>query len=285
MPWGSNFIAVSGGAGGSLDVTFSVNQTDLNLFTFLGSPPLASVVNMILDGADIRTFDIGSWPNSSVINITVINSGRILGRGGVGGAGGGSVPYGHDENEGQNGGAGTAGGHALSAPVGTFIINLNLDAGYCWGGGGGGGGGGGSSGSNGGGNYGGGGGGGGGMGWDDAAGGLGGYATRRPGNNGSQATQAGGPGTGGFSGRHIAAGHSVPDGDGSIGGDWGLVGTAGIDCWQFNVAFPLLDQTGGAAGGPGSAIQAATTVINFVGALNEATLIGTGRIVGASNHL
>jgi hypothetical protein len=275
MPWGSNIIAMLGSA--QLSVTFTTDQTDLDLYAYFGSPAGAGVAIVTFSACDAQSLNIGAWPNGSIVNLILLSSARILGRGGVGGAGGASTPYGHNENAGQVGQPGNPGGDALTA-TGAITVNINLDAGYCFGGGGGGGGGGGSDGSDGAGNYGGGGGGGGGQGWQTSiAGGIGGTSTRRAGQAGTIGTDATN-GLGGYSGRHVAAGHSVPDGDGADAGTWGVAGGTGVTGWNVG-------RVGGAGGAAGKAINAPATTFVFNGALTEAQLVTALRIIGASTHL
>lgn len=275
MPWGSNLIAVLGSA--QLEARFTTDQTDLDLYVYFGSPAGVGSATVTFDACDAQTLNVGAWPAGSTVSLVFVNSARILGRGGNGGHGGDTSPWGHDENRGQPGEAGFPGGHALVA-TGAITVRINLDDGYCFGGGGGGGGGGGTDGSDHGGNYGGGGGGGGGQGWQAAIpGGRGGIASRRPGGAGTVGTEFL-AGLAGYSGRHTAAGHSVPDGDGGDGGSWGAAGVVGTTGWNVGYA-------GGAGGAAGKAINAPATTFVFNGALTEAQLITAVRIIGASTHL
>jgi len=274
MPWGSNLIAVLGSA--QLSVTFTTDQTDLDLYAYFGSPAGAGVAIVTFSACDAQSLNIGAWPNGSIVNLIMVGGARILGRGGAGGGGGNSVPWGHNENRGEPGVAGSAGQDALISTA-AITVNINLDDGYCWGGGGGGGGGGGSDGSDGAGNYSAGGGGGGGKGWGGGAGGAGGTATRRAGNPGTAGDEFN-AGVGGYGGHHIQSGHSASDGDGGNGADWGTAGSAGTTGWTGTYA-------GGAAGAAGKAINAPATTFVFNGALTEGQLVIALRILGASIHI
>ena len=271
MPWNLLIPLLSDTPG--LSVIIDSDKQDYNLYTTLGSPSQPSIVQVLITAnADVRTMDLGNWATGTVINLTMTNNGRILGRADRGGAGGETIPYGNNENEGQDGNNGLAGSAALTIPT-NITVNLDMDDGFIYGGGGGGGGGGGTGGTDGNPNHGGGGGGGGGQGWDSNAGGIGGTDPVRPGDAGTTGNQST-PGIGGNSGRlNFVPLQVPPNGIGGDGGSWGLAGVYGDDCFQFN---PILggfnNNPGGSAGAAGASIQGVTATINFVGAKSEGTL-------------
>lgn len=272
MPWNLLIPLLSDTPG--LSFTINTDQQDFNLYTTLGSPSQPSIVEfLITSNADVKTITLGNWPTGTVINMTLDNNARIMGRGGSGGNGGETIPYGNNENEGQDGNPGTLGPIALSIPT-NITVNLDMDDGFIYGGGGGGGGGGGTGGTDGNPNHNGGGGGGGGQGWDIVSGGAGGFESPsvRPGDAGTNGTQAG-PGVGGNSGRlNQVPLEPSPNGLGGDGGTWGIAGVAGDDCFQFNPLPGFNNNPGGAGGAAGPSIDGVTATVNFVGAKSEVTL-------------
>lgn len=273
MPWNLLIPLLSDTPG--LSFTINTDVQDFNLYTALGSPSQPSIVEfLITSNADVKNCNLGNWATGTVINMTINNNGRIMGRGGNGGSGGETIPYGNNENQGQDGNPGLDGGIALRIPT-NIVVNLDMDDGFIYGGGGGGGGGGGTGGTDGNPNHNGGGGGGGGQGWDVTPGGAGGFESPsvRPGDAGTNGTQAG-PGIGGNSGRlNQVPLEPDPNGLGGDGGLWGLVGDDGADCFQF-VPIPAAfnNNPGGDGGAAGPSIDGVTATVNYVGALSEGQL-------------
>lgn len=218
-----------------------------------GIPVSGDIVNCIINpgvsvwstSALTPAFAVGSFAAGVVVN--VINLGRIVGAGGLGGLGADSV---------SPGGAGQAGGRAFYT---RRAVNLDNHLGLIFGGGGGGGGGGGAglapSGGGAWSNAGGGGGGGGGRGrrgGDGGAGGGGYFGGGGPGSNGTETTSGGrGAGQG-------APWPSVSAGNGGYGGLLGGAGESG--------------QAGFTSAGPGGAAGAAidgASYVNMIAAVGD----------------
>lgn len=207
-------------AGGvTLDITIDTDQfigTEYNLYDELGAPADAVVVNLTIDGADVGSLNIDDrFAEGSSFNVTLTNTGRILGRSPTGGDGGKSEWVGSAINTPATNGA--AGGDALTLAQ---DISLDMDDGFILGAGGGGAGGGydvatGTGDQNGGG------GGGAGRGWGNTLGGEGGATPVGSGDDGEQYIvnpAASTDGSGGAGGNNSHAG-----GD---GGTWGTAGSA-----------------------------------------------------------
>jgi hypothetical protein len=180
---------------------------------------IAAGVTVGSSSVSTPAFHVGDWAGTP--DITIVNNGRIQGKGGQGGQGG--------RNTSNDGHDGVDGGVALFTRE---AITLTDTDGEAWGGGGGGGGGawktdGASAG----------GGGGGGAGKDIGLGGVSGLGGASGADGTTEAGGAGGAGVGFF-----------PGGIGGDGGGPGLAGSAGED-------EPLSNSFGGAGGSPGLAID------------------------------
>lgn len=214
---------------GTITVTVSGFQTNVNAFALCGSPGSAVTVNFVTNNVDIGStspavaaLDFSGFPAGSTINWT--NNGYVLGCGGDGadgaeeGLSGGTLTT---TNGGKNGGIA---GNAVQGPGAGVTFNITNANGFIWGGGGGGGGGGATAlGSPSAGNGGGGGGG--------AGGGRGGYGGSC--NTGTNVTATNGaPGGPGRNGALGAGGAGNSNGGGSSGaggggGTWATAGSSG----------------------------------------------------------
>ena len=120
----------------SNSMTIASNTYNYNLYVAAGSPPtpvtltltINSGVTVVSLSTGVPALDTGNFPAGSVI--TIVNNGTIIGAGGAGGAGG-------DQYKGIYGGAGSAGGTALSLGSPVTITNNGLIEGGGGGGGGG----------------------------------------------------------------------------------------------------------------------------------------------------
>lgn len=252
--------------GGTREELYFTSDTEVgDLWDYMGQPTQPLAIEIIVDACDVANIVIPVDFNSScTFQLTAINDGRFIGKGGNGGAG--ADDYGATGGQGVQG---NDGGHAIT--VNTFAINLNIDDGFCLGGGGGGGGGGfndeGTTGDPGG-------GGGGGQGWGTSTGGAAGTPSGTPvaqaGSNGS-VTIAGSGGLGG-------GGILNMGGDGGTwgtGGGYGQAPTIGVG-GEFSQ--PGLSGAGGDAGCAVYPINGASVTLN--GVTPESNLRSSGRLLG-----
>lgn len=234
----------------STPVTISSNTNDYNLYNALGNPGQPVTVELTINNgvvvgstsAGSPALTTGSLPAGS--SVTIINNGRIQGKGGKGGNGGTAYA--------QVGESGQPGGSALEMMVPTTINNVN---GQIWGGGGGGGGG-------------------------AAMGDCYGHTPDGSGGGGGAGTQAGAGGTtagdgarngepgtamnGGAGGKHWQSCSQLPSYHGGDGGDGGGPGqTGGCGRGQYN--------SGCWAGGgaPGSAITTNGNSLTWAGSQGD----------------
>lgn len=255
---------IAGGA--NTAITFTSDEWIGDLWTYLGSPALPVDVTITADNCDVGgVYVSANFAAGSTFQMTAINGGRFIGRGGNGGQGGDDLGP-----SGESGGNGTGGGHALASEG--FTINVDIDDGYLLGGGGGGGGA--ATADRGATSDAGGGGGGGigftGQGGTGGAGGTGSVPAATAGGTGSSSAA----GAGGFAG-----GTGVPEPDGGAGGSWGESGSVGYHDSQF-----LIAGLGGVGGNAFAPISGAASV-NFNGASNEATLRSQNRVLGETAGL
>lgn len=242
-----------------INLTIEADVTNYNLFTAAGSPSYPVDVRVIIAaGVDVSSlatgipsFTTGTGWNSNT-SLLLTNNGEVLGRGGIGGDGGGN------NTSCIAGTAGSVGGDALELLFDLSIDNLN---GNIYGGGGGGGGGGGAfgvfltiSGTAGGG------GGGGGQSGLTVVGGTGGSAS-----GGVDNIAPGGVGSSGVyanEGAGDAGGIAFPadGGDGGDGGGWGEVGVTGSSgTGSVNAC------TGYVGGAAGKAVELTGNTITWLG--------------------
>lgn len=136
---GVNILGVTGtySSAASTSFTIAFNMQNVNLYQLAGSPAIAGNYTFTINSGvyigststSTASLNTGTWPGGS--NITLINNGNVLGRGGNGGNGGAGSSLGAGQ-------AGGAGGNAINLSYPLTIDNTN---GNIWGGGGGGGGG------------------------------------------------------------------------------------------------------------------------------------------------
>lgn len=242
MPW--NAVPAILSTIQNFDILINSPAQDVNIFDLAGQPDAVANVTVTVDATDVNTMTFGNFVPGSVIQLTLINGARILGRGGGGGFGGESYFEGESSNyvvtQGLSGGKG---GDAVAMPT-QIEAKFNIDDGFIWGGGGGGGGGGGSGSA---GPPGGGSGGGGGQGWNVVPGGGGGASDTTPGAAGGTGGP-GGPGAGGTTGA-----------DGGNGNNWGFGGANGV----AGTGVPI--SSGGAGGQPGYALKVPTRRVVTLG--------------------
>jgi hypothetical protein len=265
------------GSGESVQVIINTRTENADLFNLLGEPSIAYDWDITIDGVDVLGFRIeNTFPAGSTFQINLINGGRIVGFGGLGGNGGTVAA---SEVGGARGGNG---GHAIQS---VFDVSLDCDDGFLLGGGGGGGGGATyhipsttskAAGS----------GGGGGAGFAisiDSPFFPGGFFTAPGGIAGTGNIGVPAPENGGF------GNFDTPGTGGSIfqsggnGGVLGSAGQAGLGTSPFTGSAQGFDGTGGAGGNAGPAfrgIGGATLTLN--GAKSEATLRSESRIKGQS---
>ncbi|MBL8158182.1 hypothetical protein JNK62_01445 [bacterium] len=196
-------------------VTITADRSNVNLCTLAGNPTApGDYIFVIESGVDVYSTNTSNaalvtgscWPTGTTL--TVINKGRIYGKGGKGGDGSDANSSNPPSPQ-----AGAAGGPAISM---SYPLSINNSSGYIYGGGGGGGGGGASYGK--GASTGGNGGGGGASGPSSSAGGAGGS---------SQNTSAGVKGASGTTSGGGAGGEKGIYGMGGDGGAFGASGTKG----------------------------------------------------------
>ena len=132
-------------AAGTLDLTLSVNEANIDVFRRAGSPAGVVTLNMtIAAGVVIRSTSAlepaldfgGGFASGSVINL--VNLGYVIGRGGRGSDGGWLHDSG-DADGAKGSGAAEAGGNAINGPGAGNTLNITNAGGRIWGGGGGGG--------------------------------------------------------------------------------------------------------------------------------------------------
>lgn len=242
------------------------SMMNLDLWRYLGSPPVATTVNVTINAgvvigsisALLPALDVSNFISGSIVNVNFVG-GYVIGAGGNGGQGGGIAAAGGQSWGGSAALGGQAGGDAIKQTAG---ITLNLTGtGFVYGGGGGGGGSGASATAGGGvaiiANSGGGGGGAGGS--LPGPGGLicsasqydtgAGFTTANLGGTGGYGTP--GPlgtfGAGGAAGTPVGAGTGYPSAGGA-GGAYGAAGTAGTYVATGTTAFSPLSGAGGLAG-------------------------------------
>ncbi len=244
----------------------STNIQNYNLKTALGNPTTALNVIVTIDpgvivystSTSIPAFDTGALPAGS--NVTIINNGKIIGKGGNGGTGYGWslwASYGYTSTVGT---AGENGGNALKVQVNTIITNNGVIAG------GGGGGGGGGYAYN---NYYfqnyasvGGGGGGGGQGYSPGTGGAGGSLSGYSSANGNYGT-SGTINSAGSGASAATSTNSQGDGasiTGSTGGNGGTYGNSGLTGGTGSAQYA----SGGMAGGAGGKAVVGNSYITWV---------------------
>jgi hypothetical protein len=235
-----------------------------DLYVYMGSPAFPVNVTITANNCDVGGIYIpADFSGGSTFQLIAINSGRFIGAGGNGGDGGDDLGA-----SAENGGNGTAGGHAVSSEG--FVVDIDVDDGYLLGGGGGGGG---ASGRDLGASADAGGGGGGGIGFVGqgglgGTGGSGSVPAAQNGTNGSQVNH----GSGGAGG-----GTSIGTAVGGDGGDWGEGGRIGYD----DVGSLFVGRAGiGGNGGNAFAPISGAAAVNFNGSLTEAQLRSQTRVMG-----
>lgn len=284
MPWDLPIAILTGFENPITDWVIDTNQTDLNLFDYIGQQPDVLEYNItIASGVDINTMEFGPFPNGCIINFTVL--GRIRGRGGSGGQGAWVEGYSEPDATGPgswgagNGTPPTDGEPALVLAPG-ITVRLDADDGYIWGGGGGGAGGrsvisvtGYASA---------GGGGGGGRGWDLNPGGDGGIATGDPGRVASADDGTDGSAALVGSGGATYEAAEVTGSPGGDGGQWGEAGSPEPFPPTQNTLDGVTTVSGPAVtpGAGGNAIDINGATLQFTGAKGEATLVSEGRLRG-----
>ena len=275
-------------------ITLVESENNVNLRhkydALYGEPDGSTTINVTIDAGTIigSTFtglyalSTGFWPEGPTIIIN--NFGRIQGKGGNGGSGGGVTrSFGGSSTQTIDattpGSPGTAGGDALLIE---YDVEIDNTYGEIWSGSGGGGGGGaivlvidendrlyfGNIGGS---------GGGGGASQPSSAGGAGGFNNsdpeiKRVGNSGGSGSSS----LGGIGGSRVTITerqfYSLQNGTGGNGGDPGLSGSAGTTASQISGPTEFLETSSpGAGGAPGDAIVQTT---------GTATITGTGDIRG-----
>lgn len=130
---------------GTVDLTLSHNENNVDVFRRAGSPAGVVTVNLVIEAGVIihshstleAALDLGGgFASGSVINIT--NLGYFIGKGGRG-ADGAWAHAGGDDEDAHGFGAGEDGGPAMRGAGAGVTINITNAAGRIWGGGGGGG--------------------------------------------------------------------------------------------------------------------------------------------------
>lgn len=265
------------GSGESVEVIFNTRTAQADLFVLLGEPSIAYDWDITVDGVDMLGFVISSsFPPGTTFQFNLINGGRIVGFGGLGGNGGTVAA---SEVGGARGGNG---GDAINS---VFPVSIDCDDGFLLGGGGGGGGGA---------TYhipsttnkaaGSGGGGGAGFAYEiDSPFFPSGFFTSSPGIAGTGNIGVAAPENGTF------GNFDTPGTGGTIltaGGDGGVLGSAGLagtGVSPFTGSGQAFDGTGGAGGNAGRAFYGVGSAnLTLTGVKSEATLRAQGRIRGQS---
>lgn len=273
-------------------LTISATTTNYNIFTQAGSPSYpVTVILTINSGVTVGStstasaaLDTGTGWNSES-DVTIINNGTVMGKGGAGGQGG---ILANGASSAGNGSTGSSGGDAVN-----IQFDVKFDNQGVIGGGGGGGGGGGSTGpvysdnaplyyicSMGG-------GGGGGRGYTSASGGAGGTYGTPPGGswycaqngtsgNAGSSSSAGTGGTGVAC--HYPAGANSSDADGGNGGTGGGLGSSGSS-GATATCFSGITLGGACSVSSGGSGGAAGKAVDLNG--NTVTWINTGTRYGA----
>lgn len=261
--YGESAAGFGGGSSSAIsDITISGSGSNVDVFALAGSPGSAVTFSITIATGVLITshsptspaLDFNGFASGSVISL--INHGKIVGKGGRGGSGSNFADVSDSQTNAEVGRPGQAGGTALRGPGSGRTFSITNADGFIFGGGGGGGGGGCSADGGSAGNIAAGGGGGGGAGFGAA------------GDGNSMVTSSGSAlGTDGTDGSLTAAGTggagaqagTATGGAGGAGGGFGAAGTAGTaPTAQGN------DIGAGAAGAAGGAVDLNSGSVTFV---------------------